>query len=74
MHVPFAGELRKNIRTLFLRSVVTGIYATVLLIFGFFAEYHIFGADISPVAYAATSLVIFLAIAIGACATTVLTG
>ena len=68
-----AGELRKNIRTLFLRSVVTGICTAVLLIFGFFAEYHIFGADISPVAYAATSLV-FLAIAIGACATTVFNG
>ncbi|MEI3551311.1 MAG: hypothetical protein V8Q17_01595 [Acutalibacteraceae bacterium] len=54
-----AGELRKNIRTLFLRSVVTGICTAVLLIFGFFAEYHIFGADISPVAYAATSLGIF---------------
>ena len=68
-----ASELRKNIRTLFLRSVVTGICTAVLLIFGFFAEYHIFGADISPVAYAATSLV-FLAIAIGACATTVFNG
>lgn len=68
-----AGELRKNIRTLFLRSVVTGICTAVLLIFGFFAEYHIFGADISPVAYAATSLV-FLAIAIGACATTIFNG
>ena len=67
------SELRKNIRTLFLRSVVTGICTAVLLIFGFFAEYHIFGADISPVAYAATSLV-FLAIAIGACATTVFNG
>lgn len=68
-----ASELRKNIRTLFLRSVVTGICTAVLLIFGFFAEYHIFGADIGPVAYAATSLV-FLAIAIGACATTVFNG
>ena len=67
------SELRKNIRTLFLRSVVTGICTAVLFILGLFAEYHIFGADISPVVYAAIN-VVFLAIAIGACATSIFHG
>lgn len=67
------GELRKSMHTLLLRSVVTGICTAVLLILGGLGEFRIFGANVSAIAYAVTSLV-FLLIAIGCCITTVFHG